>query len=98
MILGSRRKAQLAEHARDVFLDCARRDEEPHGDRLVRPSLGHQLEDLALAGRQVLDRVVLAPPPDELRDERRIERGAASATRRTAAENSSMSEMRSFSR
>ena len=52
-------------------------DHEPLGDRLVRAALGHQLEHLALARRQLLERIVAAAPADELRDDGRVERRAA---------------------
>ena len=46
-------------------------------DRRVRQPLGHQLEHLSLAGAELVDRIVAASPADELRDDARIERGAA---------------------
>jgi hypothetical protein len=51
VILGGGREAQLPEDARHVLLDGAFGDDEPLGDARVRASLGHQLEDLALARR-----------------------------------------------
>jgi hypothetical protein len=77
VVLGRGRQPQLHEDARDVFLDRAKRDEQPLGDRLIRTSLGHQLEHLALARGEVADRVVAAVPADELADDGRIERRAA---------------------
>ena len=73
MVLGGRRQAELPEDARDVLLDCARRDEEPLADRLVRAPLGHQLEHLGLAGSQRGDGVVPAAAPDELAHHRGVE-------------------------
>ena len=58
VVLGRGRQAELREDARHVLLDGTRRDEEPLADRVVGTSLGHQLEHLALAGREPLDRVV----------------------------------------
>src|SRR4051812_36727879 len=60
VILGSRRQAELGEDARDVLLDGAQRDHEPLRDRLVRAALRHQLEHLALARRELVERIVAA--------------------------------------
>ena len=49
-----------------VLLDRAERHEQALRDRLVRTALGHQLENLALARRQLVERVVSALPPDQL--------------------------------
>ena len=73
------RQAELREDARHVLLDRAQGDEEPLRDRLVRAALGHQLEHLALARRQLGERVVLAAAADELRDDLGVERRAALA-------------------
>ena len=40
---------------------------------MVRPALRHQLEHLALARRESLERIVAAVPPDELRDDERVQ-------------------------
>src|SRR5262245_24889895 len=77
MIRRRRGEAELSEDARHVLLDGALGHDEPLRDRLVRPALRHQLEDLALTRRQGRDRVVAAPPADELRHDRGVERRAA---------------------
>src|SRR6266511_2980355 len=77
VVLGGRREAELPEDAGDVLLDGALGDDEAFRDRLVRPSLGHQFEYLALARRQIAERVVAPPAADEPRDDRGVERGAA---------------------
>ncbi len=60
-----------------MLLDRAFRDDQLLRDRLVRPSLRHQLQHLALAWRQLRERVVAAAAAHELRDDGRIERRAA---------------------
>ena len=60
-----------------MLLDRAERDEQPVGDRLVRATLGDQLHHLALARRQLGERVVRGTPADELADDLRVERRAA---------------------
>src|SRR5215813_6887173 len=72
VVLGRRRQAELAEDVGHVLLDCSRRDEEQLADRLVRAALGHELEYLALARREPLNRVVAAVAADEFRDDERI--------------------------
>src|SRR6266545_700693 len=79
VILGRRREPQLPEDARHVLLDRAERDHHSLRDCLVRAPLGHQLEYLALARRQVLERIVAPAAADELRDHRWIERRPAFA-------------------
>ena len=71
------REPQLLEDARDVLLDAALCEEHAGGDRRVRQTLRHQAQNLSFAGAQVADRVVAASSTDELRDNARIERGAA---------------------
>ena len=77
MVLGCGREPELPEDARHVLLDGPLGDDELVGDALVRAALGHVLEHLALARGQLVDGVVAAPPADELRDDRRVERRAA---------------------
>jgi hypothetical protein len=67
-------QAELAEDARHVLLDCAERDHHLVRDRLVRAALRHQLEHLALARGQILERVVAPSSTDELGDDGRVER------------------------
>ena len=77
MILGAGAHAELGEDARHVLLDGVRRDDEHLGDALVRAALGHQLEHLALARRQRVQRVVAAAPAEHVRDDGRVEHRAA---------------------
>jgi len=77
MILGRRGKVELEEDARHVLLDCARRDKEPVGDRLIRVTLGHELEHLALTRSQERERVVPAASTEELGDDGGVESGAS---------------------
>ena len=77
MVVGRRRQAELREDARHVLLDRAERDEEPLSDGLVRAPLGHQLEHLALTGRELLEGVVAPLAADELADDGRVEGRAA---------------------
>ena len=72
-----RRQAELGEDARHVLLDRAQGDEESLRDRLVRPALRHQLEHLALARGQLLQRVVGALATDKLADDGGVERRAS---------------------
>src|SRR3954447_761000 len=66
VILGRRRQTEFREDARHVLLDRAEGDHEPLRDRLVRTPLGHQLQYLAFAWSQLVQRVVAAAPADEL--------------------------------
>ena len=77
VVVRGRRQPELREDARDVLLDGAERDEQALRDRLVGAALGHQPEHLALAGGQLVERVVGALAPDELAHDGRIERRAA---------------------
>ena len=79
MVLRARRQTELLEDARHVLLHGARRDEEALRDRLVRAALGHLLEHLALAGGELVERILAPTPPHELAHDRRIERRAALA-------------------
>ena len=77
VVLGAAGHAELGEDARDVLLDGVRRDDQRLGDALVRAPLGHQLEHLALARRQLVERIVAAAAAEHVRDDRRVERRAA---------------------
>ncbi len=77
VILGPGGDAELVKDARDVLLDSVRRDDEHLGDALVGPSLGHQLEHLALAWREPVQRVVAALAAEHVRDDGGIEHRAA---------------------
>src|SRR3954452_10744989 len=62
VIVIGRGQVELAEDARDVLLDRAGRDDHGPGDGGVGPPLGHQLEDLPLARRQLRQRRVARLP------------------------------------
>ena len=55
-----------------MLLDGVRRDDEHLGDALVRAALGHQLQHLALARREGLERIVAAAPAEHVRDDGRV--------------------------
>ena len=57
----------------DVLLDGVRGDDEHLGDALVGAALGHQLEHLALARGEAVERVVAAAPAEHVRDDGRVE-------------------------
>src|SRR4051794_6322035 len=61
VIFRRRRQAELREDARHVLLDRAEGDHQPLRDGLVRTPLGHQLQYLAFAWSQLLQRIVAAP-------------------------------------
>ena len=73
VVLGAAADAELGEDARDVLLDGVRGDDERLGDAAVRAALGHQLEHLALARRERLERVVAAAAAEHPRDDGRVE-------------------------
>ena len=50
-----------------------RGDDQRLGDALVRAPLGHQLEHLALARRERLERVLAAAPAEHVGDDRRVQ-------------------------
>src|SRR4051794_40389221 len=72
-----RGEPELAEDARDVLLHCAERYHELVGDSLVGAAGRHELEHLALAGRQLDERVVTSPLRQQCRNDDRIDRRAA---------------------
>ena len=77
MVVRRRQELQLGEDVRDVGLDGLRREEQPVADRLVRPALRHQRQDLALPIGQVVERHSRASTSDELRDDLGIDDRAA---------------------
>ena len=77
MILGRGREPQLREDRRDVLLDGPLGDDHPQGDAGVRAALRHEPQHLALARRELVERVVRAPAADELGDDGGIERRSA---------------------
>src|SRR5437867_608409 len=74
VVLRGCRQAKLLEDAGHVLLDGPGCDEHPLADCLVRATLGHQLEHLALARRELSERVVSPPPAHELRHDGGVER------------------------
>ena len=52
-----------------MLLDGALADEQAPGDPAVGVAFGHQCQHLALAGRQLRERIVATPLGDELVDE-----------------------------
>src|SRR3712207_6900001 len=60
----------LPEDARDVLLHGALGDHEVRGDGGVRAALRHQLEHLALARGELLERVVAAPATEDRKSTR----------------------------
>src|SRR5438309_8822108 len=77
MVVRSLRETKLAEDRAHVRLDRLRAEKELGADARVRSSLGHQFQHLALAWTEVVDRIVLPPLADELRDDLCIHRGPA---------------------
>jgi hypothetical protein len=75
--IGGSGKAQLLEDARHVLLDPAIGQEDARRDRRVDKTFGHELEQLALAGAQLRDRIVASSATHPLRDNAPIERRAA---------------------
>src|SRR3954452_14023005 len=72
MVLLDSGQAQLLEDARAVLLHLALADAEALGDAPVRPAVGHQLEHLALASGQLVERPFAAALAEQLADDRRI--------------------------
>src|SRR3954451_13889399 len=68
---------ELREDARDVLLDRSYCQHQLGGDAAVRPALGHQRQDLALAWGQLFECPFDPTASEELPDDLRIERGAA---------------------
>jgi hypothetical protein len=64
---------QLAQDAADMFVDSAPADPQLAGDTGVRPALGHELEDLALARREVAKRIFNSPRRDQLFYQSRVD-------------------------
>ena len=73
MIVDGLRERQLAQDAADMLMDSAFADPQLAGNTSVRPALGHQLENLALARREVAKRISDSPGPDELFHQPRVD-------------------------
>ena len=56
-----------------MLMDCAFADPQLAGNTGVRPALGHELEDLALARREVAKRILDSPSGDELLHQPRVD-------------------------
>ena len=77
-VLGARvGQPELREDRRHVLLGAAQRDPGPLGDRRVRAALGEELEHLALARGERLQRPVVVAGVEQPRDDVRVERGPA---------------------
>ena len=73
MIVDGLRERQLAQDAADMLMDGAFADPQLAGDPGVRAALGHKLEDLALARREVAKRILDSPSGDELLHQPRVD-------------------------
>ena len=73
MIVRGLRERQLAQDAADMLMDGAFADPELAGDTGVRPAFGHELEDFALAGREVTKGISHSPGGDELLHQPRVD-------------------------
>ena len=77
MIVRRLRQWQLAQDAADVLVDGALADPQLARDTRIRPSLGHELKDLALAGREIAERIFHPARGDELSDQPGVDDGTA---------------------
>ena len=73
MIVCGLRERQLAQDAADMLVDGALADPELAGDTGVRPALGHEPQDFALARREVAKRISDSPGGDELLHQPRVD-------------------------
>jgi hypothetical protein len=74
MLVRLRQEPELPEDRVHVRLDGLRADDELLADPAVRQPFGHQRQHLALARRELAERIVLASPPEELADDLGIDR------------------------
>src|SRR6266536_2141636 len=79
MIVRRVRELQLLEDVPHVLLDGAVGDPEAPRDAGVRPALGHESQNVALARRQPLERIACAPRSHELLDQGGVDDGPAGA-------------------
>ena len=77
MIIRGLRERQLAQDAADMLMDGAFADPELAGDTGVRPALGHELEDFALARREVAKGISDSPGGDDFLNQPRVDDGTA---------------------
>jgi len=73
MIVCGLRERELAEDASDVLMDGALANPQLAGDPRVRAALRHQLENLALARRQLAERIVDTARRDQLFHQPRVD-------------------------
>ena len=71
------RDTELEQHVAHVRLDRPLAEEQALGDPHVRQPLGHALEDLVLARRELVQRIVLRARREQPRDDLRVERRPA---------------------
>jgi hypothetical protein len=76
MVPLARREPELGEDARDVALDCPLAHEELPRDRTVGSPFGHEVEHLALAPGERIERPLVAPASEHHGDDLRIEHRA----------------------
>src|SRR5205085_8282349 len=79
VVVGSRRQIELSEDAVHVRLDGLRAEHELLADASIRAPFGHELQDLALAAGQLLERIVLAAAADQLPDHLGVDRRSSAA-------------------
>jgi hypothetical protein len=73
MVLMSGFEAELPEHLADVTLHGLELEPEAICDALIGPTLGHEREDLPLAGRQLVEWRVAPWPTQQPGDDLRID-------------------------
>ena len=76
MVLGCGLESELGEDGPDVALDGLDLQAQPAGDSVVRPTLGHQAEDLRFAPRQLVKRRVVTRTAEQPRHDLWIDDGA----------------------
>lgn len=81
-----------------MFMDGSLADPKLAGDTSVRSALGHELENLALAGREVTQGVLDSPRGDELGDQPGSMTEPPSAIRSSVSRKSPISVTRLFNR
>src|SRR6516165_6467214 len=79
VVVRRREQAEFQEDRVDVGLHGLRADDELLADPAIRETFGHQGEHLVRARRELAQRILLPPAPEELRDDLGIDRGASLA-------------------
>src|SRR5689334_11803599 len=77
MVLAGWQQVELGKDVRDVLFDSPLGHRQRGGNGGVGTALGHQAEDLALAGRELLEAIAVAAGTDQLGYDLRIQCGAA---------------------